>query len=142
MLGQHSSLPGHVLYLVYATILASCEDPESAIARLDEAEALLDRPLACLACPTGFHIAAAVACAGAGRIERAGGHLRRAEEHASLWTTGPWPAAMAEARGAIALADGATGEAARLFGEAADGFARWARPLDAARARGRLARVG
>jgi hypothetical protein len=49
---------------------------------------------------------------------------------------------MAEARGVLALAEGSPDGAARLFQEAAEDFARWVRPLDSARARGRLARLG
>jgi hypothetical protein len=56
-----------------------------------------------------------------------------------MWPAGPWPAAIGEARGLIALAEGDRPEAARLLSESADAFSTWGRPLDEARARARVA---
>ncbi|MDX6555685.1 MAG: hypothetical protein QOD86_1880 [Miltoncostaeaceae bacterium] len=137
--GQQTSVPAHAPFIVHAARIAAERDPAVALAHLDEAEALTAGPARCPVCPTWFHVAAAGACAAAGLPDRARAHLGAGERHAGMWPTGPWPAAIGEARAAIALAEGDAPEAARLLAESADAFATWGRPLDESRVRSRIA---
>ncbi|MGH7821795.1 MAG: BTAD domain-containing putative transcriptional regulator, partial [Candidatus Binatia bacterium] len=64
-----------------------------------------------------------------------GRYLDDAERIAGMWQGGPWVAAVWEARGELRLAEGDPSQAAALFKEAADGFARVGRTLDEERCR-------
>ncbi|MGH3022105.1 MAG: SARP family transcriptional regulator, partial [Gaiellaceae bacterium] len=132
-LARGSTLPDHLLYLAFAPKIRATADPEEALALVDEAEGLLDIRPRCPFCPIGFWVAGAIACARAGRLERSRAYLDAVERTALLWPGGPWPAAAAEARAELALAQGAHEDAARLLTEAAAGFARAGQPLAAAR---------
>ncbi|HEX5584046.1 ATP-binding protein [Gaiella sp.] len=132
---RSSTLPDHLLYLVFAAKIRSAADPFEALALVDEAEGLLDVRPRCAYCPMELWVAAADACARAGAVERAGAYLGAAEASLPLWPGGPWPAAVAEARASLALSQGANGDALRLLGAAVEGFRRAGRPLAERRAR-------
>jgi hypothetical protein len=62
-------------------------------------------------------------CARAGAVARARAFLARAEQGAAGWAGGPWPAAVAEARGTVLLAEGDRRAAAASLRRAAEGYA-------------------
>ena len=65
--------------------------------------------------------------------------LMQAEMTSGLWQGGPWPAAIDEARGELALASGDLAEARERLRVAGDAFAQHGRRLDADRVTARLA---
>jgi ATP/maltotriose-dependent transcriptional regulator MalT len=83
-----------------------------------------------------------MACAGAGELERGWAFLERAEFGASRWPGGPWPAAVAEARASLLLAEGDQRNAADALRRAAEGYAANGQSLNERRAREALARLG
>ena len=80
-------------------------------------------------------------CARAGQPERARGFLERAEQSAERQLGGPWPAAVAEARAALLLAEGDERAAAAALRRAAEGYAAAGQLLRERRARERLERL-
>ena len=80
-------------------------------------------------------------CARAGQLDRAHEFLERAEHGATRWRGGPWPAAVAEARAELLLADGDRGGAAQALRRAAEGFAAAGQLLNERRAREALERL-
>jgi len=141
-LSQGSNLARHLLYLVHAVLVQVPSDPAEAVDLVDQAEALLPRQRMCAYCPTGYHVAAASACAAGGRLERARAYLDQAERGAEMWPAGPWRAALAEARGRLLRAEGADSEAAAALRRAAEGFAAAGQRLYERRARAALATAG
>lgn len=134
-LAEVSPVPSHLLLFVYGGML-DADDPPAATRIIDEAEAAAAGVDVCDPCSMPFRVRAATACARAGDVDRARGHLAEAARIAQMWRGGPWHAAVAEARAAVRLAEGAgAGEAAGLLHEAADGFLAADRPRDAARCR-------
>jgi ATP/maltotriose-dependent transcriptional regulator MalT len=87
-------------------------------------------------------VAAAKVCASAGQLERGREFLQRAEFGAARWPGGPWPAAVAEARAALLLAEGDRGNAAEALRRAAEGYAANGQLLNERRAREALERLG
>jgi DNA-binding SARP family transcriptional activator/tetratricopeptide (TPR) repeat protein len=141
-LAQESPLARHLLSLVHAVLVQVPADPEEALVVVDRAEALMARQRMCAYCPAFYQVAAAIACAGAGAVERSGEFLARAEHTADLWPAGPWRAALAEARGRLRLAEGDRAEAAASLRRAAEGFAASGQLLNERRARSTLAALG
>jgi len=140
VLARWSPISGHLLPLGYAALLRASEDPELGLQRLDDAAAYLrEQALVCAYCGMAFRVAAAIAAARAHRLEQAAAFLAGAERAASLWTGGPWPAALDEARGELCLASGDGAAAHAHLRAAGDAFARDGRTLDAARLTQRLA---
>jgi DNA-binding SARP family transcriptional activator len=99
-----------------------------------------DRALAtsCQPCSMSFRTASAIALAQAGEIDQVGRRLDEAERIASMWSGGPWAAALWEARGVLRRAQGNAARATAGFGEAAARFAELGRPLDHARCLARM----
>jgi hypothetical protein len=95
--------------------------------------------LFCRPCSIGFRLASAAALAEMGHVGLAQKHLALADDIATMWPDGFWHAAVIEARGVLGRARGDEAEAARLFVEAADRYARLSRPVDEARCRTRRA---
>ena len=141
-LAHISSVAPHLVFLVCAVLLRVPEDSEDAMALIDRVETLFDPRWVCPFCPTGYHVAAATACAAAGELERGRTFLERAEFGAARWPGGPWPAAVAEARAALLLAEGDPRSAADALRRAAEGYAANRQPLAERRAREALQRLG
>ncbi len=141
-LAHISPLASHLVFLVCGVLLRVPEDSTEALALIDRVETLFDPRWVCPFCPTGYHVAAAMACAGAGELERGREFLKRAEFGASRWPGGPWPAAVAEARASLLLAEGDQRNAATALRRAAEGYAANGRLLGERRAREALERLG
>src|SRR5262249_46093401 len=140
VISRWSPMSDHLLPLGYAALLQANADPILELERLDDAEAYLrDQEFVCGSCGVVFGVAASVAAARAGEVERAQGLLARAEAGAALWRGGPWPAAVDEARGELALASGDQATAGTRLHAARDAFAGDGRRFDADRVDARLA---
>jgi tetratricopeptide (TPR) repeat protein len=132
----------HLVFLVCGVLLQVPDDSAEVLELMDRVETLFDPRWVCPFCPTGYNVAAAKACAGAGQLDRARDFLQRAEFGAARWPGGPWPAAVAEARAALLLAEGDQRSAADALRRAAEGYAANGQSLNERRARDALARIG
>jgi hypothetical protein len=130
-----------VLFHVYAVLLKVPDEDAEALAMIERAETLFDPRWVCQFCPTGYHVEAARVCARAGALERAQEFLARAEQGAAGWLGGPWPAAVAEARAELLLAEGQPRPAADALRRAAEGYAAAGQLLNERRAREALERI-
>jgi DNA-binding SARP family transcriptional activator len=141
-ISRWSPLNGHLLPLGYAALLRATDDADLGRQRLDDACAYLrEAELVCAYCGMSFRVAATITAARAGQPDAAAAYLAAAEATAGLWHGGPWPAALEEARGELALASGDRAVALERLRRAADGFAREERRLDANRVESRLGKV-
>jgi Tfp pilus assembly protein PilF len=140
-LAHVSPMARHLLFHVYAALLGVTDEPAEAVAMIDHAETLFDPRWVCQFCPTGYHVAAAKACARAGALGRAREFLARAERGAIQWPGGPWPAAVAEARGELLLAEGDRTAAQEALRRAAEGYAAAGQLLNERLARDALERL-
>ena len=140
-LAHISTLPHHLLFLVYGVLVQVPQEAAEALAVVDRAEMVFDARWVCQFCPTGYHVAAAAACARAGRLDRARDFLERAQHGAGRWQGGPWPAAVAEARAELLLAEGDRRAGAEALRRAAEGFAAAGQALNERRAREALQRL-
>jgi DNA-binding SARP family transcriptional activator/tetratricopeptide (TPR) repeat protein len=132
----------HLVFLVCGVLLQVPDDSAEVLALMDRVETLFDPRWVCPFCPTGYNVAAAKACASAGQLDRARDFLQRAEFGAARWPGGPWPAAVAEARAALLLAEGDQRSAADALRRAAEGYAANGQFLGERRAREALERLG
>jgi tetratricopeptide (TPR) repeat protein len=132
----------HLVFLVCGVLLQVPEDSAEVLALMDRVDTLFDPRWVCPFCPTGYNVAAAKACARAGQLDRAGEFLQRAEFGAARWPGGPWPAAVAEARAALLLAEGDQRNAADALRRAAVGYAANGQFLNERRARQSLEQLG
>jgi DNA-binding SARP family transcriptional activator len=140
-LAHISPLADHLLFLVYGVLLQVHDEPAEGLALIERAETLFDPRWVCRFCPTRYHVAAATVCARAGQLERAREFLERAEHGAAHWPGGPWPAALAEARAELRLAEGDRRAAADAVRRAAEGYAAAGQLLNERRARVALERL-
>jgi DNA-binding SARP family transcriptional activator len=140
-LAHISPLAQHLLFLVYGVLLQVPEESAEALALIERAEALFDPRWVCQFCPTGYYVAAATVCARAGEPERAREFLERAEHDADSRMGGPWPAAVAQARAELLLAEGDQRTAADSLRRAAEGYAAAGQLLNERRAREALERL-
>jgi DNA-binding SARP family transcriptional activator/tetratricopeptide (TPR) repeat protein len=141
-LAHISPLAQHLLFLVYGVLLQVPAEDAEALALIERAETLFDPRWVCPFCPTGYHVAAARVCARTGRLERGREFLERAERGAGSWPGGPWPAAVAQARAELLLAEGDQRAAADTLRRAAEGYAAAGQLLNEQRAREALERLG
>ena len=140
-LAHISPIAQHLLFLVYGVLLQVPRDGAEALALIERAETLFDPRWVCPFCPTGYYLAAATVSARAGQLERGYEFLKRAEHGAGHWPGGPWPAAVAEARAELLLADGEQPDAADALRRAAEGYAAAGQLLNERRAREALERL-
>lgn len=134
-LAERSTLVSHLLVRVLGASVQAASDPSRALDVVGDAEVELARREVCEPCSMPFRVAATTASARAGDLDRAARYLEEAERLAGMWQGGPWLAAVWEARGEVRLAEDERDQAAALFREAAEGFARVGRTLDEARCR-------
>jgi tetratricopeptide (TPR) repeat protein len=134
-LARFSPLARHLLQRTYGTLIAAAPDLTAAMAVVAEAAAGVDEPSRCEYCDVMVAVPSAIACAAAGDLEAARRHLARAEHAAALWHGTAWKGAVAEAKAALAAAEGRPDEAEALLAEAAEQFDQAGQPLDAARCR-------
>jgi hypothetical protein len=132
-LARWSPLARHLLQRIYGTLISAASDRDAAMAIVSEAVATMDEPTACPSCQVMIAAPAAIACAEAGHVDDARAFLAQAEASAALWQGTAWPAAVAEARAALARAEGDEDEADRLLAEAVALFDVAGQPLDAER---------
>jgi DNA-binding SARP family transcriptional activator len=143
VLSRWSPMSGHLLPLGYAALLRATSEPELAGRRLDDADAYLrSEEIVCAYCGMAYRVAATIAAARAGRLELAAMLLAGAEATSALWSGGPWPASLDEARGELALASGERSEAEERFRAARDAFLVDGRRFEADRVGARLAELG
>jgi hypothetical protein len=129
-----------VLFLVHAPLVLLPDDPDEALELVDRAEVLLDERPFCRFCPTGYYVASARVCARAGETDRGWRFLERAQAGAGLWKgSGPWTAALAEARGELHAAEGEQAEADVLLRRAVESYAASGQRLHERRLRAALA---
>ena len=141
VISRWSPLSGHLQPLAYASLLRATEDGDLCHERLEDAEAHLRGELVCAYCGMTFRVAAAIAAARAGELDRSATLFALAEATAALWRSGPWPAALDEVRGELAGARGDEAEARARLQAARAGFAAQGRLLDARRVEARLERA-
>lgn len=125
----------HLVQRIYGTMIEAAGHPDNARALVDRAMATLGDEDHCVFCDVTFEVPAAIACADAGDLDQARGHVEAAERLAELWEGTAWQAATLEARAHVARAQGDVAEAQRLLGEAARIFDEAGQPLDAGRCR-------
>jgi tetratricopeptide (TPR) repeat protein len=140
-LAHISPLAQHLLFLVYGVLLQVPEDSTEALALIERAETLFDPRWVCPFCPTSYHLAAATVCARVGQLDRGREFLKRAEHGAAGWRGGPWPAALAEGRAELLLAEGDQPAAASALRRAAEGYAAAGQLLSERKAREILERL-
>ena len=129
------------MFLVCGVLVRVPDNSADALALIERVETLFDPRWVCPFCPTGYYVAAAMVCADAGQLVRAREFLGRAEFGAARWPAGPWPAALAEARALLLLADGDRRGAADALRRAAEGYAANGQSLNERRAREALGRL-
>ena len=134
-LAKAGPIASHLVARTYGAMVDAAGTLERKMKIVDEGEVALSAGDVCQPCSMGFRVAASAACAGSGQFERAERHLESAERIAAMWQGGPWLAAVWEARAAMRHAQGDDVQAAALYREAADVFARAGRPLDEERCR-------
>ena len=134
-LARWSPLAHHLVQRIYGTMIRATTDPDAARLMVDQAAEAIGPSDSCIFCTVMIAVPSAVACADAGDVESALGHLTMAEMSAMAWQGTAWPGALAEAKAHIAAAEGRHDDANALLEEAADLFTRAGQPLDVSRCR-------
>jgi tetratricopeptide (TPR) repeat protein len=132
-LARWSTLAKHLLQRVYGTLITAADSPAEAREIVGQAEEVLGQADFCSFCAVMLAVPSATACADVGDIDGAGQHLAMAELSAGLWQGTAWQAAISEARGHLARAEGDEDRARSLLATAERGFLAAGQPLDAAR---------
>ncbi len=135
LMARQSEIGHHTLDRVYGAMVEAAPDPTSAMAVIRAAETAICGPAeTCPTCRIAFIVPATIAAARAGDLARAHRYAQDCDTALEIVALPPaWHAAVEEARGWVADADGHPVDAARHFEAAADGFAAWGQPLDAQR---------
>jgi len=129
---RESDVGFHLLDRIYGTRIAAAEDPDAALAALDDAENSVRGPLeTCPGCRITLVVPGAIAAARAGDLDRAAEYETNAEWLADVVMRLPaWDAALQEVRGHRTQVAGGPGPAASHFAAAATGFRKAGQPLD------------
>jgi DNA-binding SARP family transcriptional activator len=133
LLARWSPIGMHLLQRIFGTLIASAADTETARAMVDRAESTIGEPDRCHFCAVMLAVPAATACARVGDLEDAHRFLASASRSVELWGQSSWKAAVLEAEGTVALAEGDAERYRMLSREAADAYAAVGHALDAAR---------
>ncbi len=135
LLARESEVGHHTLDRVYGAMIDAARDEPDALRVLLEAETAIQGPAeTCPTCRIAFLVPATIAAARGGdtvRAHRYAGDCATALEVIALPPA--WHAAVEEAYGWVARADGRLQDAGGHFRHAADGFRTWSQPLDAQR---------
>ena len=140
-LARWSIIANHLLQRIYGTMIEAAADPLVARAIVDRVESTLGLEDRCRFCSVMLSVPAVGACADVGDFEHAHRHLAMAERSTTLWEGTAWEAAVAEAAGRLALAEGDPDRGAERLRVAVAGFERAGQPLDVERCRRRLEAV-
>ncbi len=137
LMARESEVGHHTLDRVHGAIIEAADEPADALLRVRDAEAAIQGPAeTCPTCRIAFIVPATIASARAGDLERAQRYERDCARALEIVALPPaWHAAVEEARGWLAGAEGRRDGAREHFAHAADGFSTWGQPLDAARCR-------
>lgn len=142
-LARQTDIGFHLLDRIYGTRIALHDDPQHALAALEDAQDAVRGPLeTCPGCRITFAVPAAIAAARARRIDLAKRYEQAVVYLAQVVMRLPaWHAALEEVRAHLALARDDAPSATAHFAAAADGFRAAGQPLDATRCRELAARV-
>jgi hypothetical protein len=122
-LARWSVISLHLMQRIYGTMIEAADSAAEARAVVDMAEATIGEIDRCPFCAVMLAVPAAIACADVGDLEPARHYLMIAEQSAARWEGTAWPAAVDEARGRLAAAEGRAADSATLLERAAGLFA-------------------
>jgi DNA-binding SARP family transcriptional activator/tetratricopeptide (TPR) repeat protein len=134
-LAKRSPMCSHLLVRGWGGLVRAAGDPSKSKAIIDAGDRELAMHEICEPCSMTYRVAAAVASANTGDVERAERYLEDADRIAGMWRGGAWTAAVWEARARVRIACGEVRQGTALLDEAAGLFNRLGRPLDEARCR-------
>ena len=140
-LAERSELRTHLVVRVLGAEVQLAQTSRGAMDAVRRAESELAAQEPCPPCSMPFLLAASIACARAGELGEGDRFLNHADRVAAMWQGGPWLAGVWEARAELRLAGGEPPQAAALFREAADLFARSGHSLSEERCRAAAARA-
>jgi tetratricopeptide (TPR) repeat protein len=138
---DRSELRSHLLVRILGAEVQIADTSERAADSVRRAQAELTAREPCRPCSMPYLLAASIVCARAGRLDEAEELLDNADRVAAMWQGGPWLAGVWEARAELRLAAGEPDQAAALFREAADLFARSGHHLSEERCRAAATRA-
>lgn len=118
-LARWSASSAHLLQRIYGTMIAAADDPATARAVVDMAEATMGETDRCPFCAVMLAVPAAIACADVEDLAGARRHLAVAEASAARWEGTAWTAAVHEAKAHLAGAEERSDDAVELLGRAA-----------------------
>ncbi len=131
-MARESEVGHHTLDRIYGAMVEAAPDPATGVQRIADAETAIQGPAeTCPTCRIAFIVPATIAAARAGDMDRAHHYAAACETALEIVALPPaWHAAVAEARGWVARAEGQDGDARGHFEQAAEGFHTWDQPLD------------
>lgn len=134
-MARESEVGHHTLDRIYGTMVEAATDPREALAVVEQAETAIRGPAeTCPTCRIAYLVPATIAAARAGDLDRAHRYAADCDRALEIVALPPaWHAAVEEARGHVARAEGRDDDARAHFAAAADGFRTWGQPLDAER---------
>ncbi len=134
-MARESEVGHHTLDRIYGAMVEGAVDPDRGLQVVRQAESSIRGPAeTCPTCRIAFIVPATIAAARAGDLERAHRYARDCERALEVVALPPaWHAAVKEALGWVAQADGSRDDAREHYRMAAEGFAAWGQPLDARR---------
>ncbi len=135
LMARESEVGHHTLDRIYGAMIEGAADPSAGLQRVIDAETAIQGPAeTCPTCRIAFIVPATIAAARGGDLERAHRYARDCDRALRIVALPPaWHAAVEEAHGWVARADGRPADARARFRTAADGFRTWGQPLDALR---------
>jgi DNA-binding SARP family transcriptional activator len=135
LMARESEVGHHTLDRIYGAMVEAASDPSSGLLAVRDAETAIQGPAeTCPTCRIAFIVPATIAAARAGDLQRTHRYARDCETALEIVALPPaWHAAVEEARGWVARANGRLDVAREHFRKAADGFRTWGQPLDARR---------
>jgi hypothetical protein len=135
LMARESEVGHHTLDRIYGAMVAAARDPAAAVDLVRAAETAICGPAeTCPTCRIAFIVPATIAAARGGDLERAHRYEQDCERALEIVALPPaWHAAVEEAQGWVARAEGHAEIARERFGRAATGFTTWGQPLDAER---------
>ena len=135
LMARESEVGHHTLDRIYGAMVEAAADAGRGVDVVREAESAIRGPAeTCPTCRIAFIVPATIASARASDLARAHRYARDCERALEVIALPPaWHAAVDEAQGWLARADGRAADACERFRTAAEGFRAWGQPLDARR---------